>query len=176
MCNRTARALCLFVFYRWVACVLDQLWSFKDKSSFSYDRSAKGTDRRLALLRSRRSFSSRSFSYVYEARNTSDTHQYAIKKMSCHTDDEEKRARDEVANYQRFSYPNLGVKILKTTQARSLLVISLVTLSRARSTSSICAHHKYCLACLSVLQSNARWNERRKWRLLLEWIIARCSE
>ena len=52
--------------------------------------------------------SSRSFSYVFEARNTSDTHPYAVKKMSCHTAEEEKRARDEVANYQRFTHPNLG--------------------------------------------------------------------
>lgn len=51
----------------------------------------------------------RSFSYVFEARNTADTHQYAIKKMSCHTKEEEKRAKDEIENYQRFSHPNLGL-------------------------------------------------------------------
>jgi hypothetical protein len=28
--------------------------------------------------------------------------------MSCHTNEEEKRARDEVENYQRFSHQNLG--------------------------------------------------------------------
>jgi hypothetical protein len=50
----------------------------------------------------------RSFSYVYEASNTADTHRYAVKKMSCHTNEEEKRARDEVENYQRFSHQNLG--------------------------------------------------------------------
>ena len=50
----------------------------------------------------------RSFSYVFEARNTADSHQYAVKKMSCHTDEEEKRARDEIENYQRFSHSNLG--------------------------------------------------------------------
>ncbi len=27
--------------------------------------------------------------------------------MSCHTNDEEKRARDEISNYQRFSHENL---------------------------------------------------------------------
>lgn len=27
--------------------------------------------------------------------------------MSCHTSDEEKRARDEIENYQKFSHPNL---------------------------------------------------------------------
>ncbi|CAF0768990.1 unnamed protein product [Adineta ricciae] len=48
-----------------------------------------------------------SFSYVFEARNTADSHQYAVKKMSCHTDEEEKRARDEIENYQRFSHSNL---------------------------------------------------------------------
>jgi serine/threonine protein kinase len=46
---------------------------------------------------------------VYEASNTADSYRYAIKKMSCHTNEEEKRARDEVENYQRFSHPNLGV-------------------------------------------------------------------
>jgi len=48
-----------------------------------------------------------SFSYVFEARNTADSHQYAVKKMSCHTNEEEKRARDEAENYQRFSHQNL---------------------------------------------------------------------
>lgn len=51
----------------------------------------------------------RSFSYVFEARNTADSHPYAVKKMSCHTNEEEKRARDEIENYQRFSHPNLGL-------------------------------------------------------------------
>jgi serine/threonine protein kinase len=51
----------------------------------------------------------RSFSYVFEASNTADNHRYAVKKMSCHTNDEEKRARDEVENYQRFSHTNLGL-------------------------------------------------------------------
>ncbi len=46
---------------------------------------------------------------MYEASNTADSHRYAVKKMSCHTNEEEKRARDEVENYQRFSHPNLGV-------------------------------------------------------------------
>ncbi|CAF1092165.1 unnamed protein product [Rotaria magnacalcarata] len=48
-----------------------------------------------------------SFSYVFEARNTADSHRYAVKKMSCHTKEEEKRARDEIENYQRFSHTNL---------------------------------------------------------------------
>ncbi|CAF3658911.1 unnamed protein product [Rotaria sp. Silwood1] len=48
-----------------------------------------------------------SFSYVFEARDTADNHLYAIKKMSCHTNEEEKRAKDEIENYQRFSHPNL---------------------------------------------------------------------
>jgi serine/threonine protein kinase len=51
----------------------------------------------------------RSFSYVFEARDTADNHRYAIKKMSCHTNEEEKRARDEIENYQRFSHTNLGL-------------------------------------------------------------------
>ncbi|CAF1135904.1 unnamed protein product [Adineta steineri] len=58
-----------------------------------------------------------SFSYVFEARNTADSHQYAIKKMSCHTDEEERRARDEIENYQRFSHPNL-VSLLYHEQAQ----------------------------------------------------------
>jgi serine/threonine protein kinase len=45
---------------------------------------------------------------VFEARNTADNHPYALKKMSCHTNEEEKRARDEIENYKRFSHPNLG--------------------------------------------------------------------
>lgn len=51
----------------------------------------------------------RSFSYVYEARNTADNHRYAIKKMSCHTNEEERRARNEVENYQKFSHETLGL-------------------------------------------------------------------
>lgn len=54
-------------------------------------------------------FCFRSFSYVFEASNTADTHRYAVKKMSCHTNEEEKRARDEVENYQRFSHTHLGL-------------------------------------------------------------------
>jgi serine/threonine protein kinase len=54
-------------------------------------------------------FFCRSFSYVFEASNTADSHRYAIKKMSCHTNEEERRTRDEVENYQRFSHPNLGL-------------------------------------------------------------------
>ncbi len=45
---------------------------------------------------------------MFEARNTADNHPYALKKMSCHTNEEEKRARDEIENYKRFSHPNLG--------------------------------------------------------------------
>jgi len=29
--------------------------------------------------------------------------------MSCHTNEEQKRARDEIENYQRFSHTNLGL-------------------------------------------------------------------
>ena len=46
---------------------------------------------------------------MFEASNTADSHRYAVKKMSCHTNEEEKRARDEVENYQRFSHSNLGL-------------------------------------------------------------------
>lgn len=45
---------------------------------------------------------------MFEASNTADSHRYAVKKMSCHTHEEEKRARDELENYQKFSHPNLG--------------------------------------------------------------------
>lgn len=29
--------------------------------------------------------------------------------MSCHTNEEERRARDEIENYQRFSHAHLGL-------------------------------------------------------------------
>ncbi len=84
------------------------MWLFKDKNFISYDKLAKGALNFFFFLKIFiRNF--RSFSYVYEASNTADSHRYAVKKMSCHTNEEEKRARDEVENYQRFSHPNLGV-------------------------------------------------------------------
>ena len=67
---------------------------------------------------------------MFEARNTADNHQYAIKKMSCHTKEEEKRARSEIENYQRFSHTNLGL-ILKyclfyKSHPISLFLVSLL--------------------------------------------------
>jgi hypothetical protein len=92
LCNRTASSACLSSIDGLHVCSTSCGHSRREVLSHP-------TDRRRVLPPhphpSSRSFSSRSFSYVYEARNTS----------------EEKRARDEVANYQRFSDPNLGLSV-----------------------------------------------------------------
>lgn len=47
--------------------------------------------------------------------------------MSCHTNEEEIRARDEIENYQRFTHPNLG--LIKTKKKQSFhFLISFITL------------------------------------------------
>lgn len=113
MCNRNRHS---FFFLVSILCPLDGLCLWTRKCGYTRTEVLSPTTNwRRVLERERESaredlfeLFSRSFSYVFEASNTADSHRYAVKKMSCHTHEEEKRARDELQNYQRFSHPNLG--------------------------------------------------------------------